>query len=77
MKKRYKVVDTSNSIYAGYGDHYVDAMELRSDYGLYFLSVQDIKNIWEEHSDNFAAGWLYPSKESVESVFGVVLEEIK
>ena len=38
-------------------------------------SISEIKTIWEEYSDMFAAGWLNPDKESVESAFSIKQEQ--
>lgn len=51
--------------------HY--ALEMKEDYGLEH-SVQEILNIWREHSDRYAASWLIPDVASIEQVFNVKLE---
>ena len=53
-----------------------EALALRDRFGLHHLSLTQIAALWSRHSDSYAAGWLIPDKESVESVFSVELEEI-
>ena len=47
-------------------------------YGLQgYYSVQEVDTLWDNYSDSMAAGWMMDDKESVEQVFGVILEEIE
>lgn len=52
------------------------AAELKHKYGLNGWGLDDIVRRWEAYSDTYSAGWLVDSKESVEEVFGVILEEV-
>jgi hypothetical protein len=49
------------------------AYSLREEYGLEHLSVDTVHRMWSEYS---LGGWFNPDKESVESVFQVVLEKL-
>lgn len=57
--------------------HYQWASDMRDEYGLSHLTLRQIVHLWENYSDSLCAGWLIPTKESVEDVFNVVLEEYK
>ena len=57
---------------------YCRAQDLRGAYGLEHLTVKEVKEIWEAHSNRCSAGWLIAnSKEEIERVFNVELQEIK
>jgi len=55
--------------------HLYDAISLKRDYPSLTqeYSVEEIKEIWEDYSYMFAAGWLIPDNDSVEYVFGKML----
>lgn len=74
--KKYKVVGYSNTTHVVNVDYrYADASALKEEFGLPH-SIYMINHLWSDYSDKFAAGWLVPEKEEVESVFGVILEEV-
>jgi len=56
--------------------HYEYAKEMQEKYGLHDFKLSEIVVIWVNHSEDMCAGWLVDSKEEIESVFGVKLEEI-
>lgn len=73
---KYKVVNHgSYPVESDQPDYH--AAQMQEEYGLWHIPVKDIYRLWSEYSDSMAAGWLYASKESIESVFNVELEEIK
>lgn len=53
-----------------------DALALANQFGLNAFTLGEIVETWECYSDTYAAGWLTPDRESIESAFGVILEEI-
>lgn len=77
--QKYKVVNTTNTKRAIYPDNWEvrKAKELQEEFGLNFLTLEEIYLIWSNYSeDYYAASWLAPIKSDVEKAFGVVLEEI-
>lgn len=56
---------------------FYDAQDIIDNYGLKgIFTVEEVIIFWEKYSESMCAGWMCPSKERVESVFGVELEEI-
>jgi hypothetical protein len=53
----------------------LDAEEIRQQYGLTYLTTEQVKSQWEAFSNGMSAGWLIPGKKYVEACFDVVLEE--
>ena len=50
------------------------AFLLREEFGLPF-SLEDVYKIWSSFSYVHCTLWLVPDQESIESAFGVILEE--
>jgi len=75
--KRYKVVALHVKTLARRDSPYaLYAQELREKFGLEpYYSLEEVIRIWEQYSDDYSAGWLFPDKQGVESAFGVTLEE--
>lgn len=80
METKYKIVDVVGT--PTYEDEYDDfkreqAKEMMFKYGLHsHFNLDQVMMAWQLYSDSLCAGWLIDDKESVESVFKVVLEEI-
>ena len=80
MSKQYRVVGVKEAWKSSAPliseRHLEYAKELKDKYGLP-LSLEEIATKWRWYSDEeYMAGWLVDSKESIERVFGVILEEI-
>lgn len=56
--------------------HLAWAASMKERYGLDHLTVEEVREKWEEYSDGYCAGWLIDDQKSVEVAFGVVLEKI-
>jgi hypothetical protein len=77
MSKKYTVVSTGKlSLYESVDQHIMMAEKLRQDYGLTHLSTERVLRVWEGYSRKLGAGWVMPTPEMVENVFGVTLEEV-
>jgi len=56
--------------------HRALATKMKEQYGLDHLTVEEVQEKWEEHSEDWCAGWLIETKEGIEQVFGVILEKL-
>jgi hypothetical protein len=77
---KYKIIEVVGK--PEYEDEYDEfkkeqAKEMMFKYGLHsHFSLDEVMKAWQLYSDSLCAGWIIDNKESVESVFKVVLEEI-
>lgn len=53
------------------------ARELKEQFGLEHLTLAEVKEAWEQFSEENYASWLKPNKADVEYVFGVRLQVIE
>jgi len=73
MKKyRYRVVDFVDPLHV-YPSNEAKAMKLLEEYGLWHLTVDQVRVRWEQAGSGI---WNKPDKIGVEKVFGVKLEEV-
>lgn len=56
--------------------HFALATKMKAQYGLDHLTVEEVQKKWEQHSEDWCAGWMMETKQGIEEVFNVRLEEI-
>lgn len=76
--RQYKVVQFTDPM-VPYEEFYPAAMHLRERFGLFHLTIREVRIRWMHHSKfatGASAGWLPPVAAEVSKVFGVKLEEV-